>query len=265
MFLISMEDEIMQLFGSEKIIDTMEAYDIPEDEYISGQSLDRAFKKAQDFVESKNLDSRLYLYKYDSVTSFQRKSLYKFRDSLLENEANFLEFLDRCVEEVVVEITDLADPKMISKEMLSVFRVDAKPEEISGSLGLSVAQPADTTVNEWLNPFYTAPKDSEKFLTARAKLVSYMQKLALKIKNDKEVYAAAQNLILEVIDNHWSGQLELMDILKEGANLFSYASQDPLIDYIKEGAKLFQHMESNLKRQFLTAIFTLLEQRGEIN
>ena len=56
-----------------------------------------------------------------------------------------------------------------------------------------------------------------------------------------------------------------MDILKEGANLFSYASQDPLIDYIKEGAKLFQHMESNLKRQFLTAIFTLLEQRGEIN
>src|SRR4029077_14603317 len=93
LFLISMEDEIMQLFGSEKIIDTMEAYDIPEDEYISGAGLDHAFKKAQDFVESKNLDSRLYLYKYDSVSSFQRKFIYNMRDSLLENEANFLEYL----------------------------------------------------------------------------------------------------------------------------------------------------------------------------
>ena len=76
-FLISMEDEIMMLFGSEKIIDTMEEYDIPEDEYISGTSLDTAFKEPQDFVESKNFDSRLYLYKYDSVINYQRFELYK--------------------------------------------------------------------------------------------------------------------------------------------------------------------------------------------
>ena len=92
LFLISMEDEIMQLFGSEKIIDAMEDYDIPEDEYVSGKTLSEAFKKAQDFVDSKNLDSRLYLYKYDSVTNFQREFVYTLRDSLLENEANFWNF-----------------------------------------------------------------------------------------------------------------------------------------------------------------------------
>ena len=82
----------MQLFGSEKIIDAMEAYDIPEDEYISGKSLNEAFKKAQDFVESKNLDSRLYLYKYDSVTKFQRKYIYALRDSFWKTKRIFWSF-----------------------------------------------------------------------------------------------------------------------------------------------------------------------------
>lgn len=265
MFLISMEDEIMQLFGSEKIIDTMEAYDIPEDEYISGKSLNEAFKKAQDFVESKNLDSRLYLYKYDSVSNFQRKFIYHLRDSLLENEKEFLEFLNKSVRELIEEITSLEDPKLIAKEMLSVFRVEAKAEEIAHSLGLPLVPKSNSGLNEWLNPFYTAPKDSADFLLAREKLILYLQKIALKIQSDKEVYAASQNLILEIIDNSWSSQLELMDVLKEGANLFSYISQDPLIDYIREGSKIFGHMQSEMKRQFLTAIFTLLEQRGQIN
>jgi preprotein translocase subunit SecA len=261
-FLISMEDEIMQLFGSEKIINTMEAYDIPEDEYISGKSLSEAFKKAQDFVESKNLDSRLYLYKYDSVTKFQRKYIYALRDSLLENESNFLDFLKKSIREVLLEIFRLGDAKLISLEMLKIFRVDAKPEEIEQSLRLSPKDGKTDVFNEWLNPFYKPADSAASLNQAAEKLANVLEALALKIQKEPEVYKAGQNLILEIIDNNWSSQLDLMDALKEEAGLFSYASEDPLIDYILEARKLFEALKSDIKRQFLTSIFLHLEQKG---
>ena len=264
-FLISMEDEIMQLFGSEKIIDVMEAYDIPEDEYISGKSLNEAFKKAQDFVESKNLDSRLYLYKYDSVTKFQRKYIYALRDSLLENEKNFLEFLKTSIREVLLEIFELREPGLIAAEMLKVFRVDAKPGEITQSLGLADKK-SDvdivSAVNEWLNPFYKPANPAVNLSEAAEKLAGVLVVLALKIQKEPEVYQAGQNLILEIIDNNWSSQLDLMDVLKEEAGLFSYASEDPLNDYVLESRKLFESLKSDIKRQFLTAIFLHLDNKG---
>jgi preprotein translocase subunit SecA len=259
-FLISMEDEIMQLFGSEKIINTMEAYDIPEDEYISGQSLNDAFKKAQDFVDSKNLDSRLYLYKYDSVTKFQRKYIYALRDSLLENEANFLLFLKNSISDVLVEILKLKDPELISKELLKVFRVDSKPEEVAASFDFGKKETGGT-FNEWLNPFYKAPEQAESLSASGEKLAKILQVLALRIQKEPEVYKAGQNLILEIIDNHWSTQLDLMDVLKEESGLFSYASEDPLIEYVLEGRKLFEALKLDIKRQFLTSIFTHLDQK----
>jgi len=259
-----MEDEIMQLFGSEKIIDIMEAYDIPEDEYVSGEGLDAAFKKAQDFVESKNLDSRLYLYKYDSVASFQRKFIYDLRDSLLENEPNFLAFLKRAIRETLDEILELRDSRLIAKEAREIFHIEASPEEIEKSLGLRPGGNKPDVMNEWFNPFYKEPA-KVNLSAAEEKLYKYLENLALKIKKDPEVYSAAQNLVLEIIDNQWSSQLELMDVLKEEANLFSYASQDPLIDFILEGRKLFQQSQSAIKRQLLSAIFLRLEQQGEID
>ncbi len=258
-FLISMEDEIMQLFGSERIINTMEAYDIPEDEYISGKSLNDAFKKAQDFVESKNLDSRLYLYKYDSVTKFQRKYIYSLRDSLLENEKNFMDFFTNSITEVLENIFLLKDSKLIAEEMFKVFRVEAKPEEIEQSMGLISSENNSNSLNEWFNPYYKQEGYTSK---AIVKLSDVLRTLALKIKTEPEVYQASQNLVLEIIDNHWSGQLELMDSLKEEAGLFSYASQDPLVDYTLEARKLFEALKLDIKRQFLSSVFTHLEQKG---
>ncbi|MBL8030605.1 MAG: preprotein translocase subunit SecA, partial [Candidatus Doudnabacteria bacterium] len=134
-FFVSMEDEIMQLFGSEKIIDAMEAYDIPEDEYISGPSLDAAFKRAQDFVESKNYDARLYLYKYDRVTNYQRTVVYKLREFLLENEVSSKKFLDDAVFSVVEEIFKLEQPDIISGQLKEVFKIDIKTEELKSAFG----------------------------------------------------------------------------------------------------------------------------------
>ncbi len=235
-FLISMEDEIMQLFGSEKIIDVMEEYDIPEDEYISAKSLDEAFKKAQDFVESKNYDSRIYLYKYDRVTNFQRNQLYKLRDGLLENPPAFREFLATSVSDAVDEIFSLGDPALIVAELKTIFSVHVTEKEIAGLL-LNGAEGK-----------------------ARMQFTNYLLKASKHIEDQTDVFEAAQKLVLQIIDTQWGNHLELMDILKEEASLFSYASVEPLIDYIKESRKLFEHLGVEIQKQFIKSMFMYLSQ-----
>ncbi len=273
-FMISMEDEIMQLFGSEKIIDVMETLDIPEDEYISAPSLDSAFKKAQDFVESKNFDSRIYLYKYDSVTNFQRHYIYGMRDSLLENEQNFSKFLKESIYNVVTSILKLQEPKLIAQEVTKIFNIVVEPEDFKQleNLDKRPAKQLAGFFNEWLNPFWVDPKKDQKKITrqemelnlqqAVEKSATYLVSLAEKLKKDPEVYAASQNLILQIIDTNWSVHLEIMEILKEEASLLSYASEDPLIDYILEAKTLFENLQLEIKKQFLSAIFLRLNQQG---
>ncbi len=264
-FLISMEDEIMQLFGSERIIDVMEQYDIPEDEYISGKSLDEAFDSAQKMVESKNYDTRIYLYKYDSVTSFQRETLYELRDSLLENEEGFEKFIKKSLSEVVDYILSLSDPLMVAKEFEKTFSVTIKPEELEQIKNLKNAGKEKTlreTLGELLNPFYKKTGQAYSLDEARGKISGFLASQLAKIKKDAEVYQAAQNLILEIIDKHWGDHLELVDVLKEEAGLLSYASEDPLIDYILESKKLFENMLLDIKTEFFKMVFKNLERKG---
>jgi preprotein translocase subunit SecA len=247
-FLISMEDEIMQLFGSEKIIDVMENLDMAEDEYISGRGLDEAFKRAQDFVESKNFDSRLYLYKYDSVASFQRKAVYQLRDSLLENTPAFLEFLKQAIAAEVGRIFSLGGVGMVKDEFLKIFFIELDESEISNLL----LQKSSARVKA----------KAVSLEAAGQKIADYLLGRAMRIKENPEAFAASQNLILQILDDQWSSQLELMDVLKEEAGLFSYASEDPLIDYILEANKLFANMREEVNKQFAKSIFLYLNQHG---
>lgn len=244
-FLISMEDEIMQLFGSEAIIDAMEDLDLPEDEYISAPSLDKAFMRAQDFVESKNFDSRIYLYKYDRVTNYQRAVVYKLRESLLENPKACEEFLGNAVFSVVEEIFRAADPDLISRQLKQVFKIEVGGRELSGAL----------------NPKH---EEAGQNLVVRKKFTDFLTLQARKVLKEQEIWQAGQKLILQVIDNNWSQHLELMDILKEESGLFSYAMSDPLLDFISDGRQLFTEMGKAIEKQFVSAIFLHLAQKGLI-
>lgn len=241
-FLISMEDEIMQLFGSERIIDTMEELDIPEDEYISAPSLDKAFMRAQDFIESKNFDSRIYLYKYDRVTNYQRTVVYKLRESLLDNNEACLKFLDNAVFSVLEELFKTHDANLIARQIKETFKIEIKASELKASI--------DEIKNS-----------NAQLLTVQKKFTDYLTTQAQKITKQEESWQAAQRLILQIIDNNWSQHLELMDMLKQEAGLFSYASADPLLDFIKEGRALFTEMGKNIEKQFVGAVFLYLAQK----
>jgi preprotein translocase subunit SecA len=244
-FLISMEDEIMQLFGSEKIIDAMEGLDIAEDEYISGKSLDEAFKRAQDFVESRNYDSRIYLYKYDRVSNYQRNEVYQLREKLLENEAECERFLLQSVRDVLQGIFLLGDAKLICGQLREKFRIEIDPKELGGYL-VAKKKNALPEIN----------------LEVRQKFENFLSDRVLQLKSQTEIWQACQNLVLEVIDSNWSRHLELTEILKEEANLLSYASEEPLIDYIIESRNLFAELGKNIQAEFIQSTFTYLAQKG---
>lgn len=250
-FFISMEDEIMMLFGSEKIIDVMEEIDIPEDEYISGSSLDLAFKKAQDFVESKNFDSRIYLYKYDSVINFQRFEIYKLRNELLENLQGFEDFFSNAVNEITFNILKTKSPELIVQKFNDIFKLNLKVDDFSF---FTQGQSMGETFNELLNPFYKS-KQNEIIFNMLDSLKDQIFTIWKSAKKDKDLYEASQSLVLQIIDNNWSEHLELMDVLKEEAGLFSYATQDPLVDFILESRKLFEHMGENIQMQFLQTVY----------
>lgn len=261
-FLISMEDEIMQLFGSEKIIDAMENYDIPEDEYISGRTLTGSFKKAQDFVESKNLDGRLYLYKYDSITSFQRKTIYELRNRLLDNEPEFARFMEEALGGSVQRIFHLKDAPLIAKKLKEVFQAEVNLKEIGDYLAAGSGKPSPLA--EYLDPFYYSDRRARALADLQKRMLEFLKPQLMQVKKDPEVYKACQMLILQQLDNAWGQHLEAMDVLKEEANLFSYASEDPLIDFILDGKKMFERMLADLKENFLKIIFLRLEQKGEL-
>lgn len=241
-FLISMEDEIMQLFGSEKIIDVMEEFDFPEDEYLSAPTLDQAFRQAQDFVESRNYDSRIYLYKYDRVANFQRSEVYRLRELLLENEPEFEKFLQTSVKDVCGQIFLLGDYELIAQQLAQTFFMEVTPKELAEQ----------------------ARGDSD-LENLRLKYSSFLSEKALDLKTEPQVWQAAQKLILEVIDACWGDHLELMEILKEEANLFSYATEDPLIDFIKESRQLFADLGKKIQSQFVSALFTHIKQQGRLD
>ncbi len=144
----------------------------------------------------------------------------------------------QAVEDVVLDIFSLHEPALMVKEFKNIFGIDVEDQEVAGISGKNYS-----------------PKAQKKFVT-------FFSKAAEVMHGEPELYKAGQQLVLQVIDNQWGEHLEIMDVLKEEANLFSYASQDPLIDFIRESRKLFDRMGLEVQRQFLKLLFAGLHQRG---
>jgi preprotein translocase subunit SecA len=137
---------------------------------------------------------------------------------------------------MVDDIFILEKPEYIVKELRSVFSADIEEQDLVEALA-----------------------GGKNLQSVKEKFSSYFAAEAKTLKRHAEIYEASQHLILQVIDNNWSSHLELMDMLKEEANLFSYASEDPLLDFIAESRKLFAEMGRNIQRQFISSVFKQVE------
>lgn len=258
LFCISMEDEIMQLFGSESIIDAMEEMDFAEDEYISGKSLSDSFKKAQDFVESKNYDSRIYLYKYDRVISTQRNWVYSVRNKLLDNPEEFVKFCRQALKRTVYDILNLGSSKEVEQKLIDTFGYKKFTEDLK-MLVDSKPKKSKKIINEYLNPLYNSFLYQGKLNEAASNIATELWQTFEKMQKNSEIFNASQMLLLQTMDRKWSQHLDLMDILKEESNLLSYASEEPLIEFISESKRLFENMEKEIEQDFFTILYKKIQ------
>jgi preprotein translocase subunit SecA len=241
-FYLSLEDDLLRIFGSERISHIMDRLGIEEDQPIEHRFITKAIENAQRKVEAHNFEIRKHLLEYDNVMNKQREVIYSQRREVLASEdlkESVMEMLEEQVEEIVDLYTDEKqhpedwDLKALGDAIYKqfYFRWSLSPEEDSLNkerLKEMIIQKAKETYEK---------KEEEIGST----LLRYLEKM----------------IMLQAIDHHWKDHLLAIDQLKEGIGLRGYGQKDPLIEYQKEAYQMFLEMLERIKRDTIEKLFAI--------
>lgn len=234
-FFLSLEDDLMRLFGSERISRVMERIGIKDGEAIEHSMITNSVERAQKKVEENNFGIRKRLLEYDNVMNQQREVIYDRRRQALEGERLKDEIFDMArnyVEKIVAKYYDETDIAGLIDEVRRTFMVamTITPEQFQnlGDKGL---------VDEIMKNVDEAYKRKED--KYGIELISQVERFAM----------------LTVIDDKWKEHLREMDDLKEGINFRAYGQKDPLIEYKKDGFELFMRMLEDISSEVINFVF----------
>jgi preprotein translocase subunit SecA len=236
-FYLALEDDLLRIFGSERISGIMDRLGMEEDEPIEHALVTRAIETAQKRVEGHNFDIRKHLLEYDDVMNQQRKVIYEQRRKVLSGEA--LREIPEMIEEVVEGIIDIHTAEKYSEEwdweglrdsLFKQFTVHYEPQHKEG---ITKEALREDIISKVLDPY--RKKEDEIGID----VMRHMEKF----------------LMLQSIDTHWKDHLLSMDHLKEGIGLRGYGQKDPLIEYKREGYDMFMGMVYRVKEDVLEKLF----------
>ena len=243
-FYLSMQDDIMRLFGSERIMNMMETLGIDEDTPIDAKILSGAIENAQKTVEGRNFQSRKNVLEYDDVMNVQRKIIYEQRRQVLDGEdlqkniQSMMRFyVDTYVASAFGEQPRLAD-KQHFFEMMTHFEPIFFP---TGTWLLSDEELAALTREQ-----------------AEEKILSLMQRAYAKREEQftSPVMREIERVVtLRVVDEFWMDHIDAMDDLRQGIRLRAYAQTDPVIEYKREGFDMFEAMNDAIKEEIVRRVF----------
>ena len=235
-FYLSLEDDLMRLFGSDRIAGIMDKMGVEEGEVITAKMVTRAISNAQKKVEGRNYGIRKHLLEYDDVMNQQRQVIYDIRNQALHGEdmkETVLEFIEEYVADEL-ESQDSTNPEdwnweSIKQNIASHLLVDADPDSMKSELNkddLSIDDVRDFIIEKTKNVY-----------AARESLVP------------EEIMRGFERfVVLRTIDEKWKDHLYSMDQIREGINLRAYGQKDPLLEYKSEGFNLFQIMMGELNK-----------------
>ncbi|WP_120904108.1 preprotein translocase subunit SecA [Helicobacter pylori] len=230
-FYLSLEDNLLRIFGSDRIKGVMEKLGLKDGEHIESKLVTRAVENAQKKVENLHFESRKHLLEYDDVANEQRKSVYKFRDELLD--ANY------DISAKIAENREYALNQIFSK--LKAFdHQNLSEEEL---LGLKNVLKEDFNAHVSLEDLKKAAP-IEKFVAEKLKN-DYENKM--KVLDSEQRSRIERIVYLQILDNAWREHLYTMDNLKTGINLRGYNQKDPLVEYKKESYNLFLELIEDIK------------------
>ena len=243
-FYLSMQDDVMRLFGSERMMNMMETLGIDEDTPIDAKILSGAIENAQKTVESRNYQVRKSVLEYDDVMNVQRKIIYEQRQQVLDGEdlqrsihAMMQFVVSGAVHSVFGEQTHLTEPQQL-RDLLRRF------EGVYLPLG------------SWVVPEAELPK-----LTRDGAEQHLMELLTRAYEKKEQQYGAPvmreveRVITLRVVDEYWMDHIDAMDDLRQGIRLRAYAQDNPVVAYKREGFAMFEALMSTIKEEIVRRLF----------
>jgi preprotein translocase subunit SecA len=239
-FYLSLEDDLLRIFGSDRIAGIMDKLGMEEDEPIEHTMISKAIENAQRKVEGHNFDIRKHLLEYDDVMNLQRRVIYKQRRLVLSTE-DVSEIVDDMIQDLVDDLSPLCcDAKMQSVD----WDWDYIGELIESSFGLVLEWPEADRDNLSAEDFEDQLLDKvREAYRAKAESVGLEQMRYLE-----------RMILLKMVDDHWKDHLLGMDHLREGIGLRGYGQKDPLDEYKKEGFAMFEQMINTVKTQTISTL-----------
>lgn len=249
-FYISLEDDLMRLFGSERMINMFNALGIPENQEIEHSTLTNAIETAQKKIEGNNFGIRKNLLEYDAVNNEQREIIYAERRRVLDGES-----MRDVIYKMITDIVDNSVDFVIGEEQY--------PENWNL-----------TELNSLLLPIIPlAPITRERIATpGKNNLKQQLKEEAVKLYEAKEaefpepeaIRELERVILLKVIDRKWMDHIDDMDQLRQGIGLQAYAQKDPLVEYKLSGYEMFDAMTENIKEDTVKLLFHVkVEQKVE--
>ncbi|MGJ0343476.1 preprotein translocase subunit SecA [Aliarcobacter cryaerophilus] len=248
-FYLSLEDNLLRIFGSDRIKSIMERLGIKEGEFIESKMVTRAVENSQKKVEAMHFESRKHLLEYDDVANEQRKVIYSFRNDLLKEDYDISSKIDENrVEYVQNLLSELNITQGASEDEFDYEQLIAKlKEELHFIVKIEDIKSEDYEALE--NRLVQILKDV------------YEQKMS-KV-GDKQKSEIERILYLQILDNAYREHLYAMDTLKTGIGLRGYNQKDPLVEYKKESYNMFIDLVSNIKLEIIKILFTIQLQSKE--
>ena len=239
-FFLSLEDDLMRIFASDKLSSIMGRLGMEQGEAIVSPMVTRAIEKAQKRVEEQNFSSRKHVLEYDDVMSQQRQVVYSKRSQALHGEFK-VDFMQTAIEEIVHSTAVRLSPEVNNTEKWNLDEVSKEVEkQFNFLVDLSKLDPQEASAAA------IAEKAGEKILQLYSEKFDKL-KPEMKQKIENYVY-------LQVIDQAWKEHLLSMDSLKDSVSLRGYAQRDPLQEYKKEAFKLFSMMMDRVENDVCLAL-----------
>ena len=240
-FYVSLEDDLMRIFGSESMSNMLEKLGLKDGESIDHPWINKALERAQQKVEARNFDIRKTLLKFDNVLSDQRQVIFSERTNVMNNKEIFT-YSDSFLNEIIENLTNnkkkyLTNPKSneFNKKLISVFGKSFDDQEISKLIKL--------------NDKDFAYKINNKFKEKRNERI--------KLLGEDQAQEIEKRIFLQTIDLSWKSHIQYLEQLRQVIGLRSYGQRDPLIEYKKEAFNLFENLLEKLKTDLVTILINL--------
>uniref|UniRef100_A0A7C6AB26 Uncharacterized protein n=1 Tax=candidate division WOR-3 bacterium TaxID=2052148 RepID=A0A7C6AB26_UNCW3 len=239
-FFLSLEDDLMRLFGSDRVAAIMDRFGAKEMEPIEHPLVSKAIENAQKRVEARNFEIRKHLLEYDDVMNKQREVVYKLRDRIL---------IGKDLIATYEESAGIVIDNILQKYASAKFSEEWQWDEIRGEYGLIFL--TDFSIDEATKKTITPKILFDQLLKiAQQRLEDRRQELGEELFQDLLKY-----VFLKTLDSKWRDHLYALDMLREGIGLRAYGQQDPLIEYKQESFRMFDEMMTEFHKEAITLLF----------